>query len=341
MGWLFIWFVCLGSKQLAKAAQSQGPGVSWVGINGGFSKDYTDSLGRVWHHTKDRWAAYKWGGYMGVKPRDWMRLGFVDGNETLGTYQCRTWPPEYENDYEALLHHYSRESSWANQTFRVNLQDPGASVSYYTVKYNMCETKDRGGKTWDIVINGKTVKKDFTNKWAHHNTAIYHFKCIPTNAGMIEVSIVATSSSKPQARFSTLEFEKSTDGCGECEGTSCGKGFCSAATFYDRAVDGGWGARGTSLMPNQLDQEVPESTVQCACDEGVQGDACDVGSCAAVNCNEPFGGFCSNGTCTCISGHSGANCEVAPVRDQFGCYAQHEARLLVLLFSRFPAHDVL
>ncbi|CAE7551659.1 unnamed protein product, partial [Symbiodinium pilosum] len=188
----------------------------------------------------------------------------------------------------------------------------------------MCETKDRGGKTWDIVINGKTVKKDFTNKWAHHNTAMYHFKCIRTNAGMIEVSIVATSSSKPQARFSTLEFEKSTDGCGECEGTSCGKGFCSAATFYDRAVDGGWGARGTSLMPNQLDQEVPESTLQCACDEGVQGDSCDVGSCAAVNCNEPFGGFCSNGTCTCISGHSGANCEVAPVRDQFGCYAQHE-----------------
>ena len=98
----------------------------------------------------------------------------------------------------------------------MNLQAPDAPVSYYTVKYLFCETKDRGGKKWDILINGKKVKEDYVGKWAHHHTDIYHFMCVPTNAGMIEISLVAKDTNKPQARFSTLEFEKSAEGCGEC-----------------------------------------------------------------------------------------------------------------------------
>ena len=172
---------------------------------------------------------------MGEMPRDRFKLSHPEGNESLGTYQCRNWPPEYDQDYEALLHHYSKESKWQNQSFRVNLQQPDDPVSLYTVKYHFCETDRRGGSNWDILINGKTVKKDYTSKWAHQHTDIYHFKCIPTNAGMIEVSIVG---SEKQARFSTLEFEKSTDGCAECEGMSCGKGLCSATSFYDKSFSG-------------------------------------------------------------------------------------------------------
>ena len=41
----------------------------------------------------------------------------------------------------------------------------------------------------DIVINGKVVKKDYITKCHHTRTDIYHFKCIPTLGGVIEVSI--------------------------------------------------------------------------------------------------------------------------------------------------------
>lgn len=146
-----------------------------------------------------------------------------------------------------------------------------------------------------------------------------------------------------QARFSTLEFVKSTEGCGECEGRRghdqnnrqsfevlpacpgfaprfCGKGLCTASSFYDRTLEGGWGARWTSLLPNQFETEEPESLLACACDEGVEGDSCEVGVCATVNCNEPFGGFCNEtGICTCINGYHGEHCKISPKLDQFGC----------------------
>ena len=41
----------------------------------------------------------------------------------------------------------------------------------------------------DIVINGKVVKKDYITKCHHTRTDIYHFRCVPTLAGVIEVSI--------------------------------------------------------------------------------------------------------------------------------------------------------
>ena len=41
----------------------------------------------------------------------------------------------------------------------------------------------------DLMINGKVVKKDYTTKCHHTRTDIYHFKCVPTMAGMIEVTI--------------------------------------------------------------------------------------------------------------------------------------------------------
>ena len=106
---------------------------------------------------------------------------------------------------------------------------------------------------------------------------------------------------------------------------SCGKGLCSASTFYDQSFDGGWGARWTSLMANQFDMEVPESKVACACDEGVEGESCEAGICAAVECNEPFGGSCNEntGACSCINGYKGDHCEVAPKLDKFGCYDEH------------------
>jgi len=302
----------------------QGPGEAWLGINGGYAGNYNDSLGRLWYNSETPYSAYTWGGYIGAKPKAWFRANWIDGNETLGKYTCRNWPPSYDQDYDALLHHYSRESTWTNQTFRVNLQASDAPVSFYTVKYTFCETKDRGGKKWDIVINGKTVKEDYVGKWAHHHTDIYDFKCIPTSAGMIEVSLVAKDSNKPQARFSTLEFVKTTEGCGECEGRFCGKGLCTASSFYDRTLEGGWGARWTSLLPNQFETEEPESLLACACDEGVEGDSCEVGVCATVNCNEPFGGFCNEtGVCTCINGYHGEHCKISPKLDQFGCYEDH------------------
>ena len=178
----------------------QGPGEAWLGINGGYAGNYNDSLGRLWYNSETPYSTYTWGGYIGAKPKAWFRANWIDGNETLGKYTCRNWPPSYVQDYDALLHHYSRESTWTNQTFRVNLQASDAPVSFYTVKYTFCETKDRGGKKWDIVINGKTVKEDYVGKWAHHHTDIYDFKCIPTSTGMIEVSLVAKDSNKPQAR---------------------------------------------------------------------------------------------------------------------------------------------
>ncbi|CAE7736108.1 unnamed protein product, partial [Symbiodinium necroappetens] len=311
----------------------QGPGQAWLGINGGYTGNYNDSLGRLWYSSETPYSAHTWGGYIGAKPKAWFRANWIDGNETLGKHTCRNWPPSYDQDYDALLHHYSRENTWKNQTYRVNLQAPDAPVSFYTVTYTFCETKDRGGKKWDIVINGKTVKEDYVGKWAHHHTDIYNFKCIPTSAGMIEVSLVAKDSNKPQARFSTLEFVKSTEGCGECEGRFCGKGLCTASSFYDRTLEGEWGARWTSLLPNLFETEEPESLLACACDEGVEGDSCDVGVCAAVSCNEPFGGFCNEtGVCTCINGYHGEHCSISPELDQFGCYEDHlqvSARLTV------------
>ena len=99
----------------------------------------------------------------------------------------------------------------------------------------------------------------------------------------------------------------------------CGKGLCTASSFYDRTLEGGWGARWTSLLPNQFETEEPESLLACACDEGVAGDSCDVGVCAAVSCNEPFGGFCNEtGVCTCINGYHGEHCSISPELDQFG-----------------------
>ena len=104
-----------------------GRGVSWVGINGGFDEDYVDSRGRLWHHTHEAWTPQNWGGWMGSEPRDYSNSW---GNPRM---KCKTWPADYDQDYEALLHHYSIEQG-TNQTFRVNLQDSQEPVSYYTVK---------------------------------------------------------------------------------------------------------------------------------------------------------------------------------------------------------------
>ena len=57
------------------------------------------------------------------------------------------------------------------------------------------------------------------------------------------------------------------------------------------------------------------------------GASCENGTCAAVNCNEPFGGFCADGACTCLNGYSGASCEAGspfpsdgPVFMEHGCF---------------------
>ena len=311
--WALLAFMVCGARS----------SVEWLGINGGHDLDYTDQLGRLWHHTKDVWVPYSWGGYVGVQPKDRYKPVYVEGNESLGTYRCRSWPRDYEADYDALLEHSSQESGWKNQSFRVNLQDPGAPVSYYTVKYVFCEVQGRGGKKWDIVINGKRVKEDYTGKWSHHNTDIYHFKCIPTQAGMIEVSLISKDSSKPNARFSTLEFQKSTEGCEECGSMSCGTGLCHPASVYDRNIAGGWGARGISGMENEFDSEDSVNLVACACTQGMSGTSCENGTCAGVHCNEPFGGRCHEGACSCMNGYSGDRCEVAPELDQYGCFSEH------------------
>ena len=180
-----------------------------------------------------------------------------------------------------------------------------------------------GGKKWDIMINGKRVKEDYTGKWSHHTTDIYHFKCIPTQAGMIEVSLISKDSSKPNARFSTLEFQKSTEGCEECSSMSCGTALCSPASVYDRSIPGGWGARGVSGMENEFDSLEPVDLVACACPQGVSGASCENGTCAGVHCNEPFGGSCFEGACRCINGYSGDHCEVAPEVDRYGCFPEH------------------
>jgi len=300
----------------AGAGAGAGAGVAWVGINGGFDEDYVDSQGRLWHHTHEAWTPKNWGGWMGSEPRDYSNSW---GSPRM---KCKTWPKDYDQDYEALLHHYSIEAG-TNQTFRVNLQDSQEPLSYYTVKYNFCEKQWHGGGKMDIVINGKVVKKDYITKCHHTRTDIYHFKCIPTLGGVIEVSIQGDPDVKGgQARFSTLEFEKSSDGCGSCSGKSCGKGFCSSTSFYDYSSRCDFGSEG---MVNEFDlEEAQEEASSCKCDADVQGEACELGACAAVSCNEPFGGFCVEGKCQCIDGHSGENCEVAPDIDDFGCYAQHE-----------------
>jgi len=305
-----------GLAEAAEAGAGAGAGVAWVGINGGFDEDYVDSQGRLWHHTHEAWTPKNWGGWMGSEPRDYSNSW---GSPRM---KCKTWPKDYDQDYEALLHHYSIEAG-TNQTFRVNLQDSQEPLSYYTVKYNFCEKQWHGGGKMDIVINGKVVKKDYITKCHHTRTDIYHFKCIPTLGGVIEVSIQGDPDVKGgQARFSTLEFEKSSDGCGSCSGKSCGKGFCSSTSFYDYSSRCDFGSEG---MVNEFDlEEAQEEASSCKCDADVQGEACELGACAAVSCNEPFGGFCVEGKCQCIDGHSGENCEVAPDIDDFGCYAQHE-----------------
>ncbi|CAE7562026.1 unnamed protein product [Symbiodinium sp. CCMP2456] len=282
---------------------AEAAGLAWVGINGGFDEDYVDSQGRLWHHTHEAWTPTNWGGWMGSEPRDYSNSW---GSPRM---KCKTWPADYDQDYEALLHHYSIEHG-TNQTFRV---------------YNFCEKQWHGGGKMDIVINGKVVKKDYITKCHHTRTDIYHFKCIPTLAGVIEVSIQGDPEVKGgQARFSTLEFEKSSEACGgACESVaSCGKGFCSSTTFYDYSSRCDFGSEG---MVNEFDlEEALEAAASCKCDADVQGEACELGACAAVSCNEPFGGFCLEGKCQCIDGHTGENCEVAPDIDRFGCYAQHE-----------------
>eukprot|EP00913_Durusdinium_trenchii_P024568 g23063.t1 len=224
---------------------------------------------------------------------------------------------------DALLQHYSREADAPNQTFRANLQDASAKVSYYTVKYQFCEKNRNGGAKMNIMINGKLVKRDFTTSCHHTITDIYHFKCIPTQSGMIEVSIQGDpTAKKPQARFSTLEFEKSLDGCGECE-LSCGvNGFCSSSSHYENPYS--CGDRGSEFLHNEFDPEKLRSNASCACGSGVQGDFCELGVCAKTSCNEPFGGVCLNGTCACLSGYAGRSCERPPETDQFGCYSQEE-----------------
>ena len=132
-----------------------------------------------------------------------------------------------------------------------------------------------------------------------------------------------------------MEFEKSSDGCSDgCLGKSCGKGFCSSTTFYDYSSRCDFGSEG---MVNEFDlEEAQEEASSCKCDADVQGEACELGACAAVSCNEPFGGFCLEGKCQCIDGHSGENCEVAPDIDRFGCYAQHEEALFHLRTQHIP-----
>ncbi|CAK9012932.1 unnamed protein product [Durusdinium trenchii] len=307
----------------AIAVVPQGPGLEWLGINGGFSEDYVDHLGRRWHHTKEKWTPTGWGGYVAFKPRDYTNTAYLNGNQSLGRMRCRNWPAEYEPDYDALLQHYSREADAPNQTFRANLQDASAKVSYYTVKYQFCEKNRNGGAKMNIMINGKLVKRDFTTSCHHTITDIYHFKCIPTQSGMIEVSIQGDpTAKKPQARFSTLEFEKSLDGCGECE-LSCGvNGFCSSSSHYENPYS--CGDRGSEFLHNEFDPEKLRSNASCACGSGVQGDFCELGVCAKTSCNEPFGGVCLNGTCACLSGYAGRSCERPPETDQFGCYSQEE-----------------
>lgn len=49
----------------------------WLGINGGFSEDYVDHLGRRWHHTKEKWTPTGWGGYVAFKPRDYTNTAYL------------------------------------------------------------------------------------------------------------------------------------------------------------------------------------------------------------------------------------------------------------------------
>jgi len=309
----------------------QGTGLPWVGINGGHGRDYNDSLGRVWHHTGDKWTLTGWGGWLGSRPRDY--------TNTWGTprLQCVNWPPEYERDYEPLLHHYSESTE---QTWRVNLQSADKPVSYYTVKWVFCEKTHHGGAKMDFRINGRLVKQDYTTKSHHTHTDIYSWKCVPTVEGMIEFRIEGkdwerASQQGVQARFSTLEFEKSLDGCDRCSALSCHTGMCAAAEYYDRSAS--YGAEGDA---NRYHSERASLTgAECYCGDGVSGDACEVGPCAQVDCNEPFGGSCNAGTCSCRNGHSGPDCGVRPEVDDFGCYAKSKTATERLTVSRVCLPD--
>ena len=97
--------ILLGALSSRVWANSQGPGVDWLGINGGYKANYNDSLGRLWYHSETPYSTYTWGGYVGSKPRDWYRANWIagDDNETLGKHTCRNWPLEYDQDYDALL----------------------------------------------------------------------------------------------------------------------------------------------------------------------------------------------------------------------------------------------
>mmetsp|Transcript_21767 Transcript_21767/g.37264 ORF Transcript_21767/g.37264 Transcript_21767/m.37264 type:complete len:593 (-) Transcript_21767:1583-3361(-) len=317
------WRVLLACFANVRALSPQGPGAQWVGINGGYDHDYTDKLGRVWRSSMDKWTPKGWGGWAGIEP--------PARYTNTWNFQCRNWPLEYDQDFDALIQHYSKEPrSGAPLSVRVNLQPADAPVSYYTVKWNFCEKNFWGGAKMDFRINGKLVKEGYLTKHHHTHTDIYHWKCIPTVDGMIELSIegkdysrsVDSWDTRVQARFSTIEFEKSLDGCGSCEGMSCGKGFCSASTFWDPA-DAGPQGMGSKGSPNEFSGETPSTTGgSCQCDVGVTGDTCNVGTCATVRCNEPFGGTCNAGVCSCLDFHSGADCTVKPNRDQFGCHAR-------------------
>merc|ERR1719471_622059 len=121
---------------------------------------------------------------------------------------------------------------------------------------------------------------------------------------MIEFNITGKNWSEAQrfgmqARFSTLEFQKSVDGCTQCRALTCGKGTCLSSTVYDM-VHQMHGDGSVNTFNDETPVEVPPA---CKCTPGVSGSACETGACAAVVCNEPFGGDCIAGACECKNGH--------------------------------------
>jgi len=64
--------------------------------------------------------------------------------------------------------------------------------------------------------------------------------------------------------------------------------------------------------------------VDCQCDEGWEGPACDTQTdpCANITCQN--GGTCNNGVCECLAGYTGNNCETVTVSAYLGAWSVSE-----------------